>query len=186
MPTSITIPDDLFAKLQKLAVPFVDTPLTVIERAVLALEERSDGKLSVDDPAGPDVRTFNPAASPDLAFTVVTAATLGGKMLPKAKTYWNPLMYAVIEEAAKRGHTMEEIEALVTVNHVQGAKSDNGYKFVEAAGLSLQGQDANAAWKQTYRIASSFGIALAVEFYWKDEPKAAMPTTAGSFNIDGE
>lgn len=185
MPTTITIPDDLFAKLQKHAVPFVDTPLTVIERALLALE-KDDDKVSVENEGGLNVRSFNPAASPDLAFTVVTAATLGGKMLSKAKTYWNPLMYAVIEEAAKRGHSMEEIEALVTVNHVQGAKTDNGYKFVEAAGLSLQGQDANAAWKQTYRIASSFGIDLAVEFYWKDEPKAAMPNIAGSFKIDGE
>jgi len=185
MPTSITIPDELFAKLQQHAVPFVDTPLTVIERALEALEAGSE-KAPREGHAGPNVRAFNPAAAPDLAFTAVTAVTIGGKMLPKSKTYWNPLMYAVIEEAAKRGHTMENIEALVTVNHVQGAKNDSGYKFIEAAGLSLQGQDANAAWKQTYRIASSFGIAVGVEFYWKDEPKAAMPNTAGSFKVDGK
>lgn len=185
MPTQIDIPDELFAKLQQHAVPFVDTPLTVIEKALEALAA-ANGSALIDRPAEPHVRAFNPAAAPDLAFTTVTAAKIGGTMLPKSKTYWNTVMYALIDEAAKRGHSKSEIEALVTVNHVDGVKYDSGYKFVEAAGLSLQGQDSNAAWKQAYQIASAFGIALCVEFYWPDEPKAAMPNTAGSFAIDGK
>ena len=49
----------------------------------------------------------------------------------------------------------------------------------------MQGQDANNAWKQTYRIASSFGIHVQVVFVWQENPKAAMPGATGSFFVEG-
>lgn len=184
MPITITLPDELFAKLQKHAVPLVDTPLTVIERALTALEEGDEEPRKAQ--SGSDVRSFNPAAPPSLSFTTPQVARVGGKMLPKSKTYWNPIMYSVIEEAAKKGVSQDDIADLITVPYVEGRKEDNGYKFVEVAGISVQGQDANSAWKQTYRLASSFAIDIEVEFSWQNTDKAAMPNTAGSFYISGE
>jgi hypothetical protein len=184
MPMTITLPDELFAKLQKHAVPLVDTPLTVIERALNALEDSERGLGGAQSAS--DVRAFNPAAAPNLSFTTPQMAKIGNSLLPKSKTFWNPIMYSVIEEAAKRGTSAADIAALLAVPFVEGCKEDNGYKFVEAAGMSVQGQDANSAWKQTYRIASAFGIAVQIEFAWQNTDKAAMPNTAGTFRIEGE
>ena len=181
MPHSIILPDDLFAKLQAHAVPLVDTPLTVIERALAALEAGDE-----DPVQDSGVRTFNPAAPPSLSHTTPRKAVLAGKRMPANATYWNPIMNAVIQEAAKRGVVRQDLVDLLTVNWVEGEKTDMGYKYIEAAGISVQGQDANAAWRQAHRIAESFGIGISVEFVWQNTDKAAMPNTLGSFFVEGD
>lgn len=183
MPHTITLSDDLFAKLQAHAVPLVDTPVSVIERAIAALEA-GDEEETKRTHAGP--RSFNPAAAPSLSHTTPRKAVLAGKLLPASTTYWNPIMYAVIEEAAKRGVSTEDLLNLISINCVAGEKAVNGYKFLPVAGISVQGQDANAAWRQAYRIASSVGITLEVQFVWQDNEKAAMPNTLGSFFVEGQ
>ena len=184
MPHSIELPDDLFAKLQKHAVPFVDTPISVIERALMALEEGDeepgDGRRTGEE------RTFNPAAPPDLTFTKPRKAMVAGNVLPNSHAYWNNVMLAVIREAAARGVSTEDLLDLITVNSQAGKRHDNGFTFVKEAGLSIQGQHANGAWRQTHVIASSIGIPVEVVFAWQNNPKAAMPNIVGSFFVDGD
>lgn len=143
MPHAIELPDDLFAKLQKHAVPFIDTPVTVIERAVRALEEGDEEPRAT--PTSTEERTFNPAAPPDLAFTKPRRAIVAGKVLPNGQTYWNNIMLAVIKAAAERGVSTEDLLALITVNCAPGERHDNGFNYVEQAGLSIQGKNANGA-----------------------------------------
>src|SRR5947209_1528976 len=123
MPHNVELPDDLFAKLQKHAVPFIDTPITVIERAVRALEEGDEEAAAPNE--GP--RSFNPAAPPDLAFTTPKKAIVGGKMLPKNQTYWHNILLAVIREAALRGVSTDDLLALITVNCKKGDRHDTGF-----------------------------------------------------------
>lgn len=182
MPHTVTLPDELFAKLQAHAVPLVDTPVSIIERAIAALEAGDEAAAKASH-GGP--RSFNPAAAPSLSHTTPRKAVLAGKVLPASGTYWNPIMYAVIEEASKRGVGTDDLLELITVNRTKGEKTVNGYKFLPGAGISVQGQDANAAWRQAYRVASSVGIALEVQFAWQDNDKAAMPNTLGSFFVEG-
>lgn len=182
MPHTIELPDDLFAKLQKHAVPFVDTPITVIERAVNALEE---GDEEPADTRGRP-RTFNPAAPPNLTFTKPRSAVVNGRPLPYSQAYWNAIMFEVIKEAAKRRTSTQDLLDLITVNSQPGERHDNGFTFIKEAGLSIQGQDANGAWRQTYVIASSIGISVEIIFAWQNNPKAAMPNTVGSFHVDGD
>ena len=184
MPHMIELPDDLFRKLQQHAVPFVDTPVSVIERAIEALEA---GDEEPSRPmAAPGVRTFNPAAPPNLAFTTPRKISVAGNALPKSETYWNSLMFAVILEAARRGVSPEDIHELLTVNSELGKREDNGFRYLEPAGLSVQGQDANSAWRQAHTIASSIGILVEVTFVWQNNPKAAIPNAIGSFYVDGD
>lgn len=180
---TVELPDELFAQLQKHAVPLVDTPVTVIERALRALEA-GDEEPAIADAASIS-RTFNPAAPPDLSFTTLKTAKIAGKALPKSDTYWNSLMTAVILESAARGIATQDILDLITVNSQAGQREDNGFKFLEPAGLSIQGQAANSAWRQTYVLASSFGIELDVSFAWQNNEKAAMPNSLGSFFVEG-
>lgn len=182
MPPSIEIPDELFARLQKHAVPLVDTPLSVITRALDALEA-GDEMPQPPQSAGP--RSFNPSAAPNLSHTTPTRALVGEATLPKSQAYWNPIMFAVIAEAANRGTTTDDLLDLLTIPAVKGEKEGSGYKYIAEAGLSVQGQDANSAWKQTYRIASSVGVHVQVVFVWQENPKAAMPGVTGSFFIEG-
>jgi hypothetical protein len=183
MTPSIDLTDDLFTRLQKHAVPLVDTPLTVIARALDALEAGDEEPSSPIQPAGP--RSFNPAAAPNLSHTTPRRAEVADKSLSKTETYWNPIMFAVIVEAAKKGTSTEDLLDLLTIPSVKGKKEDSGYRHLPEAGLSVQGQDANSAWKQTYRIASSIGIHVQVVFVWQDNPKAAMPGVTGSFFVEG-
>ena len=43
---TLEIPDELFSKLQRHAVPLIDTPLSVIERALRALEAGDEAPTS--------------------------------------------------------------------------------------------------------------------------------------------
>jgi hypothetical protein len=181
VPYAVELPDELFAKLQKHAVPFIDTPVSVIERAVRALEEGDEEPAM---PAGgAEPRSFNPAAPPDLTFTKPRTAVINGRRLPNSLTYWNAVLFAVIREAADRRISTEDLLALITVNSQAGRREDNGFNFIEEAGLSIQGQDANSAWRQSYVIASSIGIPVEVVFAWQNNSKAAMPNTVGSFEV---
>jgi hypothetical protein len=184
VPHVIELPDDLFAMLQRHAVPFIDTPLSVIERAVRALEEGDEEPKRSE--ADESRRTFNPAAPPNLTFTKPRSAIINERQLPYSQAYWNAIMIEVIKEAALRGVSTDELLCLITVNSQAGARHDNGFTFIKEAGLSIQGQDANGAWRQTYVIASSFRIPVDVVFAWQNNPKAAMPNTVGSLHIDGE
>lgn len=183
MSPTIDLTDEIFSRLQKHAVPLIDTPLTVISRALDALESGDEDPSGHAQSTGP--RSFNPAAAPNLSHTTPRRAQVAGRPLAKADTYWNPIMFAVIEEAARKGTGADDLLELLTIPSVKGQKEGSGYRYLPEAGISVQGQDANSAWKQTYRIASSIGIHVQVVFVWQDTPKAAMPNVTGSFFIEG-
>lgn len=176
----VTIGPETFARLQGHAVPLVDTIETVINRALDALDREGGGKG-----AGPDdgVRTFDPAAPPSLSFTTVKSVVVGGRRHPPAETYWNSVLEAAVREAAKRGRTPTEIGELLIVNHVVGPKEGGGYKFVAEAGVSVQGQDANGAWRAAFHIAAVLKIPIEVTFFWQSSAKAAFPGTVGRMTV---
>ncbi|MBA3812501.1 MAG: hypothetical protein H0X27_12825 [Caulobacteraceae bacterium] len=179
MSPAISISEGLFGRLQQHAVALVDSPETVISRALDALEAGSHAPPT--QRVGP--RAFNPASPPNLAFTTVRKITLDGITFKKGETYWNPLMFACLRAAAKKGLSPTEIGALMVVPHVVGKKEDNGYVFIQEAGVSVQGQASNGAWKQAHHIASALGVPLVVEFVWQNNEKAALANIAGSFRL---
>jgi hypothetical protein len=178
----IEISDELFARMQAFAAPLVDTPETIISRALAALE--SGGSVGLQD-LGSRIKSFNPAAPPSLSHTTPKRMVLAGRTLPRSETYWNSLMLAVIRKARDEGLTPKQIQAALSVNSVVGNRDFNGYKFLSDVGISVQGQDANSAWRQTYDLATTIGIAIEVEFAWLDTPKAAMPGVTGRFTVGG-
>ncbi len=172
----VTLSSETFARLQKHAVPLIDTIDSVINRALDALE-------SDEVPQGGFVAAgamlLDPAAPPSLSFTTVKSVVLAGRRHPPAETYWNSVLEGVIKEAARKGKTPAEIHDLLIVNSVVGVKEDGGYKVVPEAGVSVQGQDSNAAWRAAFHIADSLGIPVEVTFVWQDSPKAAHPGGMG-------
>lgn len=128
---------------------------------------------------------LNPAAPPSLTHSHLLSASLDGIILTKADTTWNNLMNAVIREAARRGMKPAELHKMLRVHTSIGVRVGTGFKYLQDAGLSVQGQDANSAWRQTYDLALLMGLSLEVEFAWPDTPKAAMPNVIGHFSVGG-
>lgn len=173
----VQISQETFSRLQAHAVPLVDTIESVINRALDALEGRgkSIGKASKGG--------LDPAAPPNLSFTTVRSAVVAGRRLPANETYWNSVLLSAVKFAAKKGMSPEQIADLVVVNNVVGRKDNNGYKYIEEAGISVQGQDANAAWKATYHIALKVNLDIEISFVWQSNPKAAFPSQTGKLAI---
>jgi hypothetical protein len=179
MSPTVTLAPDTIARLKTFAEPLVDTIDSVMMRAMDALEALNAKSA---EHGGAAIRVFNPAHPPNLAYTTVHAITLKGKRFAPAETYWNHLLIAVIREA-KKVCTKEQLMQLIVCNHVTGRKEDNGYKFLEDVGISIQGQDANGAWRTIAHIILHIKVPLEVLFSWQDNPKAASPGQYGKFLI---
>ena len=155
---------------------------SVINRALDALEEGSELNPIAWLQAG--IRQFNPAAPPGLAHTTVKSIELCGRILKPQETYWNTLLIVALREAKSRGTATEEFQRLVLGNCLVGRKEDEGYRFYKDLGLSIQGQDSNAAWRATYHVADKLGLSLKVIFAWQDNPKSAFPGATGMFVVE--
>ena len=176
----IEVNDDTFARLQKSAVPFVDSPETVINKAMDVYER----DLSVRANGGPkparsaiEPKQFSANSPPNLTHTKVLSVKLNGKQLREAR--WNALLLEAIRLAKAKARTNDELRRLVPVNFVHGKKEDDGYHFVADLDLSVQGQDANSAWKGACHIARQLATPIEAEFMWRAKDGAAYPGVTG-------
>lgn len=177
-PPNVTLSIETISRLKSHAEPLVDTYDTVINRALDALDA-----VSGYDGVDVGIRSYNPAIPPNLAYTTVKSVIFNGKRFPAAESYWNLVLLAAVREAAKKLPT-KAVKDLIIVNSVLGKKEDNGYKFLEDVGVSVQGQDANGAWKGIYHIVKELKIPIEVTFIWQDNPKAASPGGLGMFLVN--
>lgn len=188
---NVDISENTVVRLQKFAKPLVDTFDTVIQRLLDAYEENDVFDIPGTKPAGPGqpikddgaTKLFNWRNPPVLAHTTVYQVTLNGETFSKGDTYWNTIMYAVIRAAHKHGKTAEQLNQLLFVNHAIGMKTDNGYKFMNDIGLSIQGQNSDNAFRQAFELAAHMKFTLEVFFRWQNKPEAAFPNETGAFTI---
>ena len=129
-------------RLKKLAEPFVDTPETVILRALDALEVTpaktpTSGSSTVFD------MIVDPRNIPNLTHTKLVSAKLGGQAFPNPK--WSLVLREILRRARKTGLKAVEIHRVCSINVTEGKKTDEGYRFLDDINLSVQGQDSNAA-----------------------------------------
>jgi hypothetical protein len=177
MTPQVTLETATIERMKAHAEPLVDTFDTVVNRALDALETQKDQT----NPAMGE-KVLNPASPPNLAHTTVKSVVLNGKKFAAGETYWNSLMLAVIREAKKHLPT-DKIGELILCNHLIGKKEDNGYKYLDGVGISVQGQDANNAWKTTYNVLKNIKVPVEVTFLWQDNPKAVAPGSAGKLTV---
>jgi len=186
MTPQINVSQALFAKLQAIAEPFVDTPETAIVKAVdFYLSKNGPGPATASpNVGGPTVLIFQPDAPPDLTFTRPLSIELEGKMLPKAKLYWNPLLYEVVRLAASKTANVDQLKQMLLCNYVDGEGNlKHGYHFIPGAKLSVQGQSANPAWKTIWHLAKTLGLKIDITFMWEDKPNAAYPTKSARMSV---
>ena len=167
-----------FARLQRCAEPLVDNIESVINKLIDRFENIPGA------PAPPTIPKVLPGTPPDLTYTKLLTAEINGQ--PLKKVDWNALLIAMVELAATKATPGEEVADLVIANRVVGSKTNNGYRFVPSAGISVQGQDANACWKAVAHIASKLNVSVKVSFRWYDNEKAANPNETGKLSLNDE
>ena len=174
-----------YKRLEKHARKF-ETPSELIQRALHALEHFEQG----DSPASPhgsetdSERHFNTQRLPDLRFTKVLDATIGGKVIKRPK--WNLLLQEMVglaHEGAK-GH-FGELTRLCPTNMVPGWKVDEGYHYLSDINVSVQGRSANATCQMIVTTAQNLGIALSIGFMWRNREGATHPGERGRIEMPG-
>jgi hypothetical protein len=168
----ITIEKSTFERLQRHARPLVDTPDTVIVRALDALDRFSAGQTPAERGAGTE-RVIDPRALPRLTHTKVLDAVIDGKSVPKPN--WNLLLDEMLRRGKASVGTYEKLRQICPVNMVKGRKEDEGYSYLSDIGISVQGQDANGACRAAVVAAQTLGIELEIGFMWRLKEAAAFP-----------
>lgn len=178
MVPQITISNSLYEKLKSLAVPFEDTQESVIARCV-DFYASSHGKATKSQAGDSGPMAFPADGPPDLTFTRPTAIKLDGVTYEKKDLYWNNLLFDVVARASKKV-SLDQLKKIILVNYVDGkGEQEKGYRFIETAKISVQGQDSNAAWKAAFHIIKAVGMNIDVSFAWDNKDKAAYPGKSG-------
>lgn len=182
MPITIEIPEQLFDRIQKQAIPFVDlTPAAVIERWADFFEASSrsgepiPAKTPEPAPIVVEGKRYNPMNPPELFHTRVN-----GQIAGRPFKNWNDLVRLAHVLAFAKSRTLDELRSNTRAN-VQPGNHDgrDGFHFVPEINASIQGLDANKAWECSLRLAKYAGLPLCARFSWRDNPKAAFPGEAG-------
>jgi len=180
MSIKLEIPESLFTRIQKHAIPFVDlTPVSVIERWADYFEgqpSESNGQSAPLCHKAESVgKKFSPSTPPDLMHSRCRG-TFGAISFRK----WNDLVRIAHTEALAKA---QSFEALKTVTHAQiregDHSGDSGYHFVSEIGISVQGVDANHAWLYALHLAQYLKTPLRATIEWRHNDKAAFPGETG-------
>lgn len=181
--TEITIQESTYERLQQHARPFIDTPETVIIRALDALDKIGSRPPQSGGRTQDSERRIDYRALPSLTHTKILDASIDGHPLVKAN--WNLLLDAMVRRAMKRTGSFEKLQRLCQVNMVRGRKEDEGYGYLADIDVSVQGQDANAACRAVITIAKGLGIPLDIGFMWRPKEGAAYPGEIARLTIPG-
>lgn len=181
MPHSIEVPDRVFERLQAIATPFVDTPISVIEhlldrhekalRSLTRSDQAQEGGLTID------AQSFAPGKPPRLTHTRLIKAVFDKEELARPK--WNELVRRAHEIAYERLGDFESLRQVSVANLVKGEKQDEGFRPLNELGFSLQGVDANDAWQIGYGLAKKLAVPIEVWFEWREKEGAEHPGVTG-------
>jgi hypothetical protein len=185
MSPSVELSPATFGRLQGHAVPLVDTIETVISRMIDAYESKTQAPGAPGGSNEQNVRSFNASTPPDLTHTKILGITFCGRELGRSEDNWNALLNAAVREAKTRSKSAAEFKQLMVVNFVEGDKTNEGYRPLSGTGISVQGQDANGAWRGVSHIAQTLKCPVSVKFAWREKEGAAFPGVIGQLTITG-
>lgn len=180
----IEISEELFARLQKLAVPFVDTPETVIERAISLLEGTSSAHKSVSNNQprqNQSIKTYKSyEALPSVKHTKPKSIIIDGVEFTDSK--WSGVNHWVHTRAAALVG-IDELVSLSKANIKKGVKEENGFDYLPKIGCSIQRSDASTTLRQICHLANELDFNVSIFFEWKDHDEAAYPSESGCLEL---
>jgi hypothetical protein len=161
-------------ELAAIAEPFVDTTREHVIKKLIKFYK--DGAATNGDDG---IKSYSTITPPDLSHTKVLRAEINNSVMPQPN--WNAIMDRAILIAFRQLKDTDKVSELILAKHVKGEKADQGYSYFKEPNLSVQGQDANNAWKTTANIIKALGVKAEVSFVWSENPKAAKPRETGKF-----
>lgn len=174
MPT-IEITDHDFARLQKVAVPFIDTPATAFTKVMDAFERANTATAApASAPIAPaNLPVYHHDNLPPLTHTKLLEATFDGKQ--PEKVAWDALVRLALIETKQQAGSIQGMRKIAAANIVEGRKDDEGYKFLPEHGFSYQGVSAEDAVKIVFRCAKGLKVNFFAEFEWRSKDDAYRP-----------
>ena len=178
MPRTIELSDVTHSRLVDLMGPDDTTESTVVRLLdYYGSEAGGEGHAVAGAVIHGGAMRFVGSNTPDLTHTKVLSAQIDGLELPRAK--WNTILSHLAVTACKGG---QKASRLSMSGIVSGEKTDSGYKYYPRANISIQGQDANDAWRMSSELANLIDTDLCVECEWRDKPAAAHPGKKASLS----
>lgn len=176
----IAIQQATFERLQRHAQPLVDTPESVIIRALDALDRLGVEHVPNGQLAAPE-QQLDASALPDLTHTTILDASIAGK--PIAELKWNLLRDKMLWHATKRAGSFENLQHLFPDKLVKGRKEDKGFQYLPEIDISVRRQNANNACHAMVTAAQALGISLNIGIMWQPKEAAAYPGERGRIII---
>lgn len=177
----ISLSQSTFERLQRHAKPFVDTPETVILRALDALAQTTGQPVPEESADGSPEREIDARALPRLTHTKLLEAAIDGERLTRPN--WNSLLDEMLRRAVQRVGSFDELQRICPVNMIKGRKEDEGYGYLPEIDISVQGQDSNGACRAVVTAAQVLGMSLEISFMWRLKESAAHPGERGRLRI---
>ena len=179
----IEISDMLFRRLQCFAEPFVDTPESIISRALDALESIdhcAPEKTTIAKSS--DIKIFNSMQRlPSLSHTRIHSAIFGYSHI---SGNWATLLENALIVSAGLLGSVEDLMQIAKANLVKGrGNKEKGFEYIAELGCSFQRSDANTTLRYIAHLAGELDLPFIVEFEWRDDPKAAYPGCQGKIEI---
>lgn len=166
---NIDVSDYALGYLKQRAEPLVDTTVSVLDRILT-----EHASLVAAQQAVPSLEMrFSGKDLPSVKFTTVLAAKIAGK--PASQKYWNNILEDLITACVAGGAEPGDVKSLLQANTMPGNQSENGYRYVPAAGFSFQGLEANRVCKNLAALSARYKVSIDIELRWQDEEKAAFP-----------
>jgi predicted CopG family antitoxin len=180
MARTIEISDSTYVKLKAL-MRTSDTTETVISKlldeaqrtvssSVKTIRQAVEADVSmIRGKRKSDLEFINQPA-PDLTHAKLLLAYVNGREVRPIK--WNQLLITTISGVVKKDSktAMSGMSGIIL-----SQKNDSGYKYYADLGLSVQGQDANDAWRLTTEIAHKYGWVVEILCEWRPKDGAAYP-----------
>jgi hypothetical protein len=184
--TKNIIEDHVLNELERVG-GLLDSPNRVIERLLEFWwqHHKSPPGQTGMKPIIPSVpaTAFDPFSPPSLRHTKLTGAILAGTELPSPS--WNGLVDAIVRLARQRLGSFIALKNAAGVNMVEGKKVDQGYRFLSDINISVQGQDAQDAWRCVAQLANVLKVGVEVYFFWRRNPGAYLPGETATLTVSG-
>lgn len=112
-------------------------------------------------------------ATPSLFHAKLIAACVKKQEIDKPN--WAKVLLTVITAVKAKGMSDESLCQELNIPSKVGSYIQEGYRYHPTLHVSIQGQSAPEAWKETRRLANKHRIPVEVTLKWRDNPKAQYP-----------
>ena len=191
---TLRVSDEVYDRMERIAVPLTDTVDSVLERLLDEHEVRRKAP-SGDGPGQAMVFHCGDHGTdvfPEVRFTRFLRMTMANGLVEEA-TSWNSALRTILDSwcwSWTKGwapHADDPVDygRRVGVCIVEGIRTDNGFEPIgDRFDWSVQGLGAQKAGEALERVASDLGYGFEIDFRWRTRAGAKYPNALGRIVVE--